>query len=204
MTFMAASAHLTTDPVMDKLIARHGPCPLKHNPDISPYNALVRTIVFQQISGAAASAIMKRFTGLFTDDFPAPEELAAKNWEALRAVGLSRNKALAVIDVAAKSLDGTIPAQSALHTLEDEAVIERLIRVRGIGRWTAEMFLMSTLGRPDILPLNDVGLLNGAAIAYGLETRPDAKAFAQMGERWRPWRSIACWYLWQAADTKLA
>ncbi len=189
---------------MAALMAQHGPCPLKHNPDVSPYHALVRTIIFQQISGAAASAIMARFLAVFETDFPTPEALAAKDWEELRAVGLSRNKALAVIDVAAKTLDGTVPAQDALSTLEDEAVIERLIQVRGVGRWTAEMFLMSTLGRPDILPLNDIGLLNGAQIAYGLEARPDADAFTMLGEQWRPWRSIACWYLWQAADTKLA
>ncbi len=198
-----AKPHLSTDPVMAALIARHGPCPLTHNPDVSPYRALVRTIVYQQISGAAANAIMARFLGVFDSDFPAPEALAIKPWEELRAVGLSRNKAMAVIDVAAKTLDGTVPAQDALHALEDEAVIERLIQVRGVGRWTAEMFLMSTLGRPDILPLNDIGLLNGAKIAYELAERPDAKAFTQLGERWRPWRSHACWYLWQAADTKL-
>ncbi|MDQ7019739.1 MAG: DNA-3-methyladenine glycosylase [Robiginitomaculum sp.] len=199
-----AHAHLSTDPVMDTLIARHGPCPLRQNPEVSPYHALVRTIVFQQISGAAASAIMKRFLALFDEDFPRPESLATMDWEVLRAAGLSRNKALAVIDVAAKSLDGTIPVQGTLAALSDEEVISRLITVRGIGKWTAEMFLMSTLGRPDILPLNDVGLLNGAKIAYGLQKRPDAEVFANMGENWRPWRSVACWYLWQAADTKLA
>ncbi len=199
-----AHAHLSADPVMDTLIARHGPCPLRHNPEVSPYHALVRTIIFQQISGAAASAIMKRFLALFDEDFPPKEALAAMEWEVLRAAGLSRNKALAVIDVAAKSLDGTIPAQGTLAALSDEEVISRLITVRGIGKWTAEMFLMSTLGRPDVLPLNDVGLLNGAKIAYGLETRPDGAAFAKLGENWRPFRSIACWYLWQAADTKLA
>ena len=199
-----AYTHLRADPVMADLIERHGPCPLTHNPDVSPYHALVRTIIFQQISGAAASAIMKRFLALFKTDFPLPEALAVMEWEVLRADGLSRNKALAVIDVAAKSLDGTIPAQGTLAALPDEEVIERLILVRGIGRWTAEMFLMSTLGRPDVLPLNDVGLLNGAKIAYGLADRPNAAAFTTMAAPWQPWRSIACWYLWQAADTKLA
>lgn len=204
MNRKAPYEHLNADPIMNALIVRHGPCPLKHNPEVSPYHALVRTIIFQQISGAAASAIMKRFLAVFDEDFPAREALANTDWEALRAAGLSRNKALAVIDVAAKSLDGTIPAQDDLVRLGDEDVIERLITVRGIGRWTAEMFLMATLGRPDILPLNDIGLLNGARIAYGLDERPDGPAFATMGEPWRPWRSIACWYLWQAADTKLA
>jgi len=204
MPHKEAHAHLSRDSVMDTLITRHGPCPLKHNPEVSPYHALVRTIIFQQISGAAASAIMKRFLALFDADFPPQKDLANTDWEILRAAGLSRNKALAVIDVAAKSLDGTIPAQGTLAALCDEEVISRLITVRGIGKWTAEMFLMSTLGRPDVLPLNDVGLLNGAKIAYDLETRPDADAFAKMGENWRPFRSIACWYLWQAADTKLA
>jgi DNA-3-methyladenine glycosylase II len=204
MTSKAARKHFQSDPVMHALIDRHGPCPMALNLDADPYQALVRTIVFQQISGAAASAIMKRFLALFAEDFPPQEALAKMDWEVLRAAGLSRNKALAVIDVAAKSLDGTIPSQHALAALEDEAVIERLICVRGIGRWTAEMFLMSTLGRPDILPLNDVGLFKGAQIAYGLEERPNAAVFSKLGEQWRPWRSIACWYLWRAADTKLA
>ncbi len=204
MSTKPAYAHLNTDPVMQGLIERHGPCPLQYNPDTNPYRALVRTIIFQQISGAAASAIWGRFAALFDAEFPPQTALAAMEWEALRAVGLSRNKALAVIDVAAKSLDGTIPTQDELSALDDDHVIERLVTVRGVGKWTAEMFLMSTLGRPDILPLNDVGLLNGAQIAYGLDTRPDAQAFTEMGEQWRPWRSIACWYLWRAADTKLA
>ncbi len=203
MTETPTYAHLGTDPVMASLIVRHGPCPFKPNPGARPYQSLIRSIIFQQISGAAATAIMGRFVGLFDTDFPEANALVAKDWEELRAVGLSRNKALAVIDVAAKTLDGTIPPHTDLSALDDEAVIERLIQVRGVGRWTAEMFLMSTLGRPDVLPLNDVGLLNGAQIAYGLETRPDAAAFTKLGEQWRPWRSVACWYLWRAADTKM-
>ncbi len=202
-TTSAASAHLSTDPVMKGLIARHGPCPFKVDTRTTPYQKLVRTIIFQQISGAAATTILGRFIALFDSDFPPVEALAAADCEHLRSAGLSRNKALAVIDVAAKTLDGTIPGHKALAKLDDEAIIDRLISVRGIGRWTAQMFLMSTMGRPDVLPLNDIGLLNGAQIAYALKARPSAKEFTALAEKWRPWRSAACWYLWRAADTKI-
>jgi 3-methyladenine DNA glycosylase/8-oxoguanine DNA glycosylase len=141
-----------------------------------------------------------RFLALFPQPFPEPKALAASDVEHLRSVGLSRNKAIAVIDLATKTLDGTIPATDELVTLADDEIIERLIQVRGVGKWTAEMYLMFTLERPDILPLDDIGIMNGARSAFGLEVRPTKKELVKLAEPWRPWRTMASWYLWREAD----
>lgn len=187
---------------MAGLIERHDPIDFTPDPAAEPFTALSRSIVFQQISGAAGSAIYGRYLGLFGGDTPTPEQLLQKSIEELRSVGLSNAKAKAITDLAAKRMEGIVPDADGLNALSDEEVIERLTQVWGVGRWTAEMYLMFTLGREDVLPLNDIGLLNGAQVAFGLRKRPDAKKFTRLAKPWKPFRTTACWYLWKAADVK--
>lgn len=195
-----AKKHLSKDPVMAQLIAQHETFTWNTPTDRAPYRALIRAIVHQQISGKAAATILARFLALFPDEFPDPKQLATSEVEQLRAAGLSRNKALAVIDLAAKTIDGTIPATDELTALPDEEIIQRLIQVRGVGKWTAEMYLMFTLQRPDILPLDDIGIQNGVRSAYQMDQRPTKQQLTKLGQTWSPWRTIASWYLWRAAD----
>ncbi|MDH4259353.1 MAG: DNA-3-methyladenine glycosylase [Gammaproteobacteria bacterium] len=189
------------DPVMAQLIRRAGPyCP---QPDRqrSPYESLVRAVAHQQLTGKAATTILGRFCALYGgESYPAPEQLVATPDEQLRAAGFSRAKAASLKDIAAKTLDGTIPERRVLSRLPDEAIIERLTEARGVGRWTAEMFLMFTLGRPDVLPVDDYGICNGFRIAYGKRKLPKPKVLANFGERWAPYRTTASWYLWRAVD----
>ncbi|MBL4616536.1 MAG: DNA-3-methyladenine glycosylase 2 family protein [Robiginitomaculum sp.] len=195
-----AIKHLSQDPVMAGLIAIHPKFSAATTNTKAPYQALLRSIVYQQISGKAAATIFGRFLALFPDEYPKPEELATADIEHLRSAGLSKNKAIAVIDLAAKTIDGTIPATTNLLEMPDDEIIERLIAVRGIGKWTAQMYLMFTLERPDILPLDDIGILNGVRAAYQLDARPTKKQLQEMGVNWKPWRTLASWYLWRAAD----
>ncbi len=189
------------DPVMAQLIRRAGPYLLKPDRSRSPYESLVRAVAHQQLTGKAASTILGRFCALYGgDNFPPPEQLVATPVEQLRAVGFSRAKSASLNDIAAKTLDGTIPARRVLSRLSDEAIIERLTEARGVGRWTVEMFLMFTLGRPDVLPVDDYGIQNGYRLAYGKRRLPKPKLLAQFGERWAPYRTTASWYLWRAVD----
>lgn len=188
---------------MAGLIERHDPVDFTPDPAAEPFTALTRSIVFQQISGAAGSAIYGRLLDLFDGQTPTPEQVTEKSITELRTAGLSNSKAKAITDLAAKRIAGIVPDADGLNALSDEAVIERLTKVWGVGRWTAEMYLMFTLGREDVLPLNDIGLLNGAQIAFNLRKRPDAKKFTRLAKPWTPHRTTACWYLWKAADTKL-
>ncbi len=189
------------DPVMAQLIRRAGPYSPKPERRRSPYESLVRAVAHQQLTGKAASTILGRFCALYGgDDYPQPEQLVATPDEQLRAAGFSRAKAASLKDIAAKTLDGTIPERRVLSRLPDEAIIERLIEVRGVGRWTVEMFLMFTLGRPDVLPVDDYGIQNGYRLAYGKRRLPKPKALAAFGERWTPYRTTAAWYLWRAVD----
>ncbi|PHR60560.1 MAG: DNA-3-methyladenine glycosylase [Robiginitomaculum sp.] len=195
-----AIKHLSKDPVLAKLIAQHGPYEPRPPGDLAPYRALLRAIVHQQISGKAAATILGRFLDLFPGEFPDPKQLAKADVEHLRSAGLSRNKAMAVIDLAAKTIDGTIPATEQLQALSDDEIVERLIQVRGVGKWTVEMYLMFTLERPDILPLDDIGIRNGIRAAWNMDERPTKKQLVEMGRAWSPWRTMASWYLWRAAD----
>ncbi|MGH8131181.1 MAG: DNA-3-methyladenine glycosylase family protein [Steroidobacteraceae bacterium] len=189
------------DPVMAQLIRRAGPYAPRPERSIGAYEALVQAVAHQQLTAKAANTILGRFFALYGgSSFPTPDLLVATPDEHLRGVGFSRAKAASLKDIAAKTLDGTIPARRLLSRMKDETIIERLIAARGVGRWTVEMFLMFTLGRPDVLPVDDYGICNGFRIAYGKRKLPKPRALAKFGERWAPYRTTASWYLWRAVD----
>lgn len=197
----AARRHLSRDPAMRQLMRLAGPCAIKPVRGRSPYESLLRSVAHQQLTGKAAETILRRFYALYGDaGGPDPGQLAATSEETLRAVGFSRAKAAALKDIAAKTLDGTIPERRRLARLDDEAIVARLTSVRGIGRWSVEMFLMFTLARPDILPVDDYGIRNGYRLAYGLPDLPKPRELAALGARWAPHRTTAAWYLWRAVD----
>ena len=190
-----------TDPVMKRLIREVGPFTLTPRSKRSPFESLARAIAYQQLHDKAAESIVRRFVALFpTKRFPQPADVLAMNEQAIRGAGFSRAKVAALRDLAAKILDGTVPTVAIVRKLDDEAIIERLIEVRGIGRWTVEMLLIFQLGRPDVLPVDDFGVRNGFRIAYGRRSMPTPKEVRQYGERWKPDRTAAAWYLWRAAD----
>jgi DNA-3-methyladenine glycosylase II len=201
-TGTTAVAHLSAiDPVMKELIGAIGPCPLKPRSGRSPFESLARAIAYQQLHAAAAESILGRLIALFPGRrFPRPEDLLATDVRALRQAGFSQAKALALQDLAAKAVDGTVPSTRIIRSLGDEAIVERLVEVRGVGRWTVEMLLIFQLARPDVLPVDDFGIRNGFRIAYGRRSMPQPKQLLQYGERWRPFRSTAAWYLWRAAE----
>jgi DNA-3-methyladenine glycosylase II len=197
-----AVAHLATvDPVMRRLVEDIGPCRLRPKARRSPFESLARAIAHQQLHGKAAESILRRFIALFPGrKFPRPDDLLAMNMRSIRAAGFSRSKILALRDLAAKTLNGTVPTNRVIQKLEDDEIIERLIEVRGIGRWTVEMLLIFQLGRLDVLPVDDFGVRNGFRLAYGRRAMPTPKQVLRYGERWRPYRTVAAWYLWRAAD----
>lgn len=197
-----AHRHLSrVDPVMRALMRRAERCALEPVRGESPYQALVSAIAHQQLTGKAAQTILGRLYALYPHgDLPAPEELAATPLATLRGVGFSNAKSLALVDVAEKTLAGVIPPRRALARLGDEAIVERLVQARGVGRWTVEMFLIFTLARPDVLPVDDYGIRNGFRLAYGRRDLPRPRELAEYGMRWAPYRTTAAWYLWRAVD----
>ncbi len=187
--------------VMRRLIRAHGPCTLAPEPGRSPFESLVRAVAHQQLNGNAAETILGRFRALFPGRrFPSAMQLAEVSDEALRACGFSRAKSAAIRDIAAKTLDGTIPTNHAIAAMPDAEIIERLVQVRGVGRWTVEMLLIFKLGRPDVFPADDFGVRNGFRIAHGLAEMPKPKDLLAHAERWRPYATTAAWFLWRAAD----
>jgi len=196
-------AHLRRrDPELGSAIRALGPVRYAPLPGKSPFPALFRAIVYQQLNGKAAGTILGRVLERFpAGRFPRPEEVLATEESSLRAAGLSRNKLAAVRDLAARVLDGTVPRLATLKRMDDEAIIERLTAVRGIGRWTAEMFLIFRLGRPDVLPVDDLGVRKGFGVIFEGAGRPTPAVMMERAERWRPYRTVATWYLYQAADT---
>jgi DNA-3-methyladenine glycosylase II len=202
MKYSPQTRHLAkVDPVMRRLIRDVGPFALIPRGRRTPFESLARAIAFQQLHEKAAESILKRFIALFPGRrFPRPAELLMAHADAIRGAGFSGAKVLALRDLAAKTLDGTVPTGRAITLLDDEAIIERLVEVRGIGRWTVEMLLIFQLGRPDILPVDDFGVRNGFRIAYRRRTLPTPKEVLRYGERWKPYRTAAAWYLWRAAD----
>lgn len=168
----------------------------------SVYASIANAIVSQQLSGRAAATIYGRLCALFPGarGGPRPQDVLAAPDEALRSAGLSRAKALALRDLATRTLAGEIPTLAAARRLDDEAIIERLTAVRGVGRWTAQMFLIFDLGRPDVLPIDDYGVRKGFALAFGHAALPTPRALDAYGERWAPYRTVASWYLWRGAD----
>ena len=198
----AALKHLSAvDPVMKKLIAKVGPCRLAHEPWRSPFQSLVQAVAHQQLNGTAAETILTRFKKLFPKRrFPKAEDLANVTDEQIRACGFSFAKIAALRDIAAKTLDGTIPSSRQIEKLGDEEIIDRLTAARGVGRWTVEMLLMFQLGRKDVLPVDDFGVRTGFRVAYQKRAMPKPKALLAFGKKWRPHASTAAWYLWQAAN----
>lgn len=183
------------------VVKGHEPYPTTFAKNKDPYRALVRAVVFQQLSGKAANTIHTRVIALWPDkDHPDPEDILAIDPVLLRGAGLSRQKIAAVQDIAQKRIDGVIPQSRALSRLPNDEIIERLTAARGVGRWTVEMYLMFTLGRPDVLPIDDLGVRKGAEKLYRRDFTP--KELGAYGERWSPWRSAAAWHLWRLMDTK--
>ena len=199
-----AIRHLSAvDPVMRALIRRVGPCGLAVR-NHSPFETLVRAIAHQQIHGRAAEAILGRFIALFPDRrFPTPDDIAAVDPRKLRRAGFSRAKTRSIKDIARKTRRGLIPTRRACQQFTDAELIARLIQVRGVGQWTVEMLLLFTLGRPDVLPVDDFGVREGFKIAYGRRKQPTPKQLRRYGTRWEPYRSVAAWYLWRAAEKAL-
>jgi len=195
-----ALAHLrSVDPVLGSIIDQVGPCRLEPRRTGTHYDALVRSIVFQQLSGKAASTIHRRFCEIYPAKRPRAEHVLTTDDTALRAAGLSRQKIGYLRDLSARVADGSLPL-AHLGRLSDDAIIEHLVQVKGIGRWTVQMFLMFRLGRPDVLPELDLGVQNAIKRAYGLKKRPTPKDVLRIGEKWRPYASIASWYLWRSLE----
>src|SRR2546430_1542643 len=202
MAHQKAHRHLAaSDPRMAALIKRSLRFNLKPGKSIRPFDALAESIAYQQLSGKAAATIWKRVRALYSRKKRLdPKEVLETPDEKLRGAGLSRSKVAALKDLAAKTIDGTVPNARALARMTDDEIIERLIIVRGIGRWTAEMLLLFDLGRPDVWPVHDYGVQKGFAKTFGKRKLPTPKQLEKQGEKWRPYRSVAAWYFWRALD----
>ena len=199
----AALAHLRgADARLGDFIDRHGPFAMRLEDTSSTFAALAEAIVYQQLNGRAAATIFGRFTALYPGRrFPLADEVLATPDDVLRAAGLSRNKMLAIRDLAERTMRGEVPDVPALRRMPDDDVVACLTAVRGIGRWTVEMLLMSRLGRPDVLPVDDLGVRKGFMQTYGLAAMPTKIELTEHAERWRPFRSVASWYMWRALDS---
>lgn len=197
----ACAALAAADPYLAKAIAAYGPCTLvKGRAPGGAFGALARSICYQQLAGKAAAAIHGRFAALYQGR-PTPEAVAATPDDVLRAAGLSANKAASIKDLAAKTLDGTVRLER-WQTQTDDEIVERLTKVRGIGPWTAQMFLMFQLNRPDVWPAADYGVGVGYARIHDLPAAPKPKELAGLGDAYRPYRTVAAWYCWRAVDTQ--
>ena len=215
----AVSDLSSADPKLGKLIERVGPFTMHVASAQSPFEALVESIIYQQLHGKAAATIHRRLLESFapvltleaagTGAHPTPQQLLDCPNEQLRAAGLSKNKSLALRDLAAKTIDGTVPTLTQIRRMSDEAIIEHLTQVRGIGRWTVEMLLIFRLGRPNVLPVDDYGVRKGFALTFG-KLKPTDKVtpmdlpkpdeMQRRAKKWHPWCSVASWYLWRACD----
>jgi DNA-3-methyladenine glycosylase II len=202
------------DPKLGKLIQRAGPFTMKISSSLSPFEALVESIIYQQLHGKAAATIHRRLLDSFhhvcgIGNHPSAQHLLDCPNEQLRQAGLSHNKALALRDLAAKTIDGTVPTLAHIRRMPDEAIIEHLTQVRGIGKWTVEMLLIFRLGRPNVLPVDDYGVRKGFALTFG-KLKPADKVtpaglpkpdiMRKRAKKWQPWCSVASWYLWRACD----
>ena len=187
------------DPILAQVIEAVGPCRLQLRTEGTHFEALVRSIVFQQLSGKAAGTILGRLNALYPDNAPTPEAILATSDETLRSVGLSRQKIGYLRDLASKVASGELPLD-AVEAMSDDDLIAHLVQVKGIGRWTAQMFLMFRLGRPDVLPELDLGVQKGIQLAYNKRSLPTPKDVLRIGAPWAPWRSVASWYLWRSLD----
>jgi DNA-3-methyladenine glycosylase II len=196
----AACEHLSAcDEKLAELIANTRAFEMDEDPLQSPYEALLESIAYQSISGKAAATIFGRVKALSGDNRPpTPEQMLKLRKPALRKAGLSAAKILAMKDLAKKTIQGIVPSLEEAHKLSDEELVERLVSVRGIGAWSVEMFLIFRLGRPDVLPIHDLGVKKGWSVTYGKKHMPKPKELLAFGERWRPYRTVASWYMWRA------
>jgi len=195
-----AAAHLSSDPVMSALIEKVGPIQLRPR-RLPPFQSLAHAIIHQQLNSTAAGTILERFKKLFPeDDFPTPGQVAKATVDRLRTAGLSRPKSAYIIDLAQRCEAGLIPSVNDCAFLDDAAIIAKLTEIKGIGRWTVEMFLIFNLGRPDVLPVHDLGIRRGFQVAYRKRNMPTPEQLDKHGLRWAPHRTLAARYLWRAAD----
>src|SRR5580692_2453302 len=199
---ITAHAHLSRlDKRLAKLIEKTGTFHFKLDTCDSVYESLLEAITHQSISGKAAATIFGRIRALGTEGrCPTPQQILAASDQTLREAGLSYAKAASMKDLAQKTIDGVVPTIEDAHALSDEELVTRLVSVKGIGAWTVEMFLMFRLGRPDVLPIHDYGVQKGFALTYNRPFIPKPRELAEFGERWRPYRSIASWYMWRAVE----
>jgi DNA-3-methyladenine glycosylase II len=197
-----ALQHLTrADDLLGRLIAKVGPCALKPAPRRSPFEALVKSVAYQQLNGTAAGTIFGRFKALYPRRrFPSPREVLATPDERLRGAGLSRAKVAAIKSLAEHTISGVVPTSRAISGMSDQEILERLTVVRGIGPWTVHMLLIFALGRTDVLPATDYGVRKGFALLYGWPELPTPEELRAHGEKWRPHRTTAAWYFWRALD----
>ncbi len=198
----AEKALSKSDPRLAHLIRQAGPCTLEKAGHFEPFEALLSSISHQQLTGKAAQTILGRLKSKLGQNggWPTPKRILSARTPTIRTCGFSGNKTLAIKDLAAKTLDGTVPTAKALHALDEEAIIERLTQVRGIGRWTVEMMLMFRLGRLDVLPVDDFGVRKGYSMLFGKPEMVKPKELLALCEGWRPYRSVGAWYMWRALD----
>jgi DNA-3-methyladenine glycosylase II len=189
------------DAVMSELIKNVGSLRMEVDRSETPFHFLARSIVYQQLAGSAASAIHKRVHALYPKRKEmVPQDLLKTPMRYLRKAGLSKNKALAILDLAKKCMEGIIPEKSEMDKLSDQEIIDRITQVRGIGPWTVEMMLIFHLGRPDVMPATDYGVRKGFALTFKKRNLPTPKELLAYSEKWRPYRSVASWYLWRSLE----
>jgi DNA-3-methyladenine glycosylase II len=197
-TEIARKHLMRADPTLGALVKQIGPADLRRRG--TPYQSLFRALLYQQLAGAAAATIERRLLALFDNHVPEPEVLFATDIDKLRSVGLSRQKASYMHSLAEHFANGAV-SNRALGRMSDEAVIDHVTQIKGIGTWTAHMLLMFSLGRPDVLPTGDLGVQKAIEELYRLTKAPDPKTMLEIGEPWRPYRTVASWYLWRSRDT---
>ena len=198
--YSASVRHLKRiDPVLAGVIESVGPCRIRVSSDGTHFQALTRSIVFQQLSGKAAATILSRVTAMFPGGVATPDAVQATSDEQLRAAGLSRQKISYLRDLSSKVAAGALPLD-AVEAMDDDDLIDHLVQVKGIGRWTAQMFLMFRLGRRNVLPELDLGIQNAIRRAYRMRKRPTPKQVKRIGAKWAPHSTVACWYLWRSLD----
>ncbi|MGZ8258649.1 MAG: DNA-3-methyladenine glycosylase family protein [Methylotenera sp.] len=188
-------SHLDAD--WARLIETVGPCTFEPKPAREPYEALIRAVAYQQLHAKAGDAIISRLLHLYGDAFPSPNQLLATEFDALRACGFSARKIETIHGIAEGALSGVVPSRDDADTMADEDLIERLVALKGIGRWTVEMLLIFTFARMDVLPADDFGVAEGYRRLKKLDTAPKRKEIAEIGKAWSPYRTIASWYLWR-------
>ena len=197
----AAIRHLgEADATLRDLMVEIGGFDLELRSEQTPFEALLRSIVYQQLSGHAAGSILNRILAMYGDVYPEPQQLLNTSEDELRACGLSRSKIRAARDLAKRTANGLLPNSTDIASMDDDQIVDAFVTVFGIGPWTVEMLLIFHLGRPDVLPVNDLGVRRGFMVSYGTEALPEPAALKEYGERWRPYRSVASLYLWRAAD----